>query len=116
MYDFKLKNNEEIRLISDDTIIYTDNEEINVTCIITNQRLLILDYPSGIYNSAEDLRVSGKMTYIRKKEIVAEINLKDITSITKENNYYKIELNNKGYINLSDEEIIKYLKKEKNNE
>ena len=106
MYDFKLKNNEEIRLISDDTIIYTDNEEINVTCIITNQRLLILDYPSGIYNSAEDLRVSGKMTYIRKKEIVAEINLKDITSIIKENNYYRIELNNKSYINLSDEETI----------
>ena len=56
------------------------------------------------------------MTYIRKKEIVAEINLKDITSIIKENNYYRIELNNKSYINLSDEEIIKYLKKEKNNE
>ena len=116
MYDFKLKNNEEIRLISDDTIIYTDNEEINETCIITNQRLLILDYPSGIYNSAEDLRISGKMTYIRKKEIVAEINLKDITSITKENNYYRIELNNKSYINLNDEEIIKCLKKEENNE
>lgn len=116
MYDFKLKNNEEIKLISDNTIIYTDNEEINVTCIITNQRLLILDYPSGIYNSAEDLRISGKMTYIRKKEIVADINLRDITSVTKENNYYKIELNNKGHINLSDEEIIKYLKKETNNE
>ena len=41
MYDFKLKNNEEIRLISDDTIIYTDNEEINVTCIITIIRIII---------------------------------------------------------------------------
>jgi hypothetical protein len=116
MYDFKLNKNEEIKLISDNTIVYTAKEDKNVTCIITNQRLLILDYPSGIYNSAEDLRISGKMTYIRKKEIAADINLKDITSITKENNYYKIELNNKGYINLSDEEIIKYLKKEKSNE
>lgn len=116
MYDFKLNKNEEIKLISNNTIVYTAKEEKNVTCIISNQRLLILDYPSKIYNSAEDLRISGKMTYIRKKEIAADINLKDITSITKENNYYKIELNNKRYINLSDEEIIKYLKKEKNNE
>ena len=86
MYDFKLNKNEEIKLISDNTIVYTAKEEKNVTCIISNQRLLILDYPSGIYNSAEDLRISGKMTYIRKKEIAADINLKDITSITKENN------------------------------
>ena len=116
MYDFKLNENEKIKLISDNAIIYTTKNKINVTCIITNKRLLILDYPSGVHNSAEDLRISGKMTYIRKKEIVADINLKDITSIIKENNYYRIELNNKGYINLSDEEIIKHLKKEKNNE
>ena len=93
MYDFKLNKGEEIKLISDNTIVYTSSEERNVTCIITNKRLLILDYPSGVHNSAEDLRISGKMTYIRKKEIAADINLKDITSITKENNYYKIELN-----------------------
>ena len=116
MYDFKLNKNEEVKLISDNTIVYTSSEEINVTCIITNKRLLILDYPSGIHNSAEDLRISGKMNYIRKKEIIEEIDLSVIASITKENNYYRIEINNKGYINLSDEEIIKYLKKEENNE
>lgn len=110
MYDFKLNKNEEIKLISDNTIIYTDIEEKNVTSIVTNQRLLILDYPSGIYNSAEDLRISGKMTYIRKKEIICEINLQDIKSIIKDKSYYKIELDNNSYINLVDDEIISFLK------
>ena len=110
MYDFKLNKNEEIKLISDNTIIYTDIEEKNVTSIVTNQRLLILDYPSGIYNSKEDLRISGKMTYIRKKEIICEINLQDIKSIIKDKSYYKIELDNNSYINLVDDEIISFLK------
>ena len=111
MYDFKLNNNEEIKLISDNMVVFTNNKEINVTCIITNQRLLILDYPSGIYNSAEDLRMSGKMTYIRKKEVIEAINLKDIKSLIKKNNYYKIEFKNKEYINLNDDDIIEYLNK-----
>ena len=110
MYDFKLNKNEEIKLISDNTIIYTDIEEKNVTSIVTNQRLLILDYPSGIYNSAEDLRISGKMTYIRKKEIICEIKLQKIKSIINDKDYYKIELDD-GHINLKDDEIIKWLKR-----
>lgn len=110
MYDFKLNKGEEIKLISDYTIVYTAKEEKNITCIITNKRLLILDYPSGIHNSAEDLRISGKMTYIKKKEVIGEIDLKDIETITKETDYYKIELKNKEYINLNDDDIIDYLK------
>lgn len=115
MYDFKLNKNEKINLISDNTVIYTDTDKRNVTCIITNQRLLILDYPSGIHNSKEDLRISGKMTYIRKKEIICEIKLQNIISIIKKKDSHKIELN-EGFINLKDDEIIKYLNKEKNNE
>lgn len=116
MYDFKLNKGEEIKLISDNTIVYTINEEKNVTCIITNKRLLFLDYPSGIHNSAEDLRISGKMTYIKKKEVIGEIDLKDIENITRESDYYKIEFKSKKYINLNDDEIIEYLKMEGNNE
>lgn len=112
MYDFKLSKEEEIKLISDNTIVYTANEEKNTTCIITNKRLLILDYSSGVHNSAEDLRISGRMNYIKKKEVIGEINLEDIENIIKESYYYKIELNNKEYINLADDEVIKYLKGE----
>lgn len=68
MYDFILNKNEKIKLISDDAVIYPNKEERNATCIINNQRLLILNYPSRIHNSAEDLRISGKMNYIRKKK------------------------------------------------
>ena len=67
---------------------------------------MILDYPNGYHNSQEDLRISGKMTYIRKKEVIEEIYLKDIESIIKEKEYYRIELKNKAYINLSDNDII----------
>lgn len=110
MYDFKLNDMEEIKLISDDTIVFTDREERNVTCIITNMRLLILEYPGGLYNSAEDLRISGKLNYIKKKEIVVEINLNDILAINEEKNYYKLIIKN-GSINLNDNEIVNYLKK-----
>lgn len=111
MYDFKLNKNEEVKLISDNTVVYTGNEERKATCIITNQRLLILDYPSGIHNSAEDLRISGKMAYIRKKEVIGEIDLKNIENIIQETDYHRIELKNKEYINLNDNEIIEYLNK-----
>ncbi len=110
MYDFKLNKKETVHLISDNTLIYIEKDIKKVTSIITNKRLLILDYPSAIHNSYEDLRISGKMNYIRKKEVISEINLIDIVSITKMEQYYKIELND-GYINLEDDEIVKCLKK-----
>lgn len=111
MYDFKLDQNEEIKLISDNTIIYFDQEGKNYTSIITNKRLLILDYPSGVHNSAEDLRISGRMTYIRKKEVISEIYLNDMVSLENEKQFYKIILKNGKYLNINDDEIINYLKR-----
>ena len=111
MYDFKLEQNEEVKLISDNTIIYFDKESKNYTSIITNKRLLILDYPSGVHNSAEDLRISGRMTYIRKKEVISEIYLNDMVSLENEKQFYKIILRNGKYLNINDDEIINYLKR-----
>lgn len=111
MYDFKLEQNEEVKLISDNTIIYFDKESKNYTSIITNKRLLILDYPSGVHNSAEDLRISGRMTYIRKKEVISEIYLNDMISLENEKQFYKIILQNGKYLNINDDEIINYLKR-----
>lgn len=111
MYDFKLWKDEKVMLISDNTVIYIGDELKNYTCIITNQRILILDYPSGIHNSMEDLRISGKISYIRKKEVILEISFNDIVSLKDKKYFYRIHLNGGKYIDLNNDEIISYLKK-----
>lgn len=110
MYDIKILDNEKIELISDDTFVYTPNGDKTCSSIVTNIRYLILDYPSKIYNSMEDLRISGKITYIKKKEVILSININDIDKIEKDNDYHKILLNSKEYILINDNEIINYLK------
>ena len=81
------------------------------TSIITNKRLLILDYPGSIHNSMEDLRISGKTSYIRKKEVISEIYLSDIVSLDDKKQFYKIILKDGKYLNLNDNEVTNYLKK-----
>lgn len=110
MYDIKFLDNEKIALISDNTLVYTNGSDKLFTSIITNIRYLILDYPSNFHNSLEDLRASGKMTYLKQKEVIFSVDIGDITKITKDNNYDKILLNNQEYILVKDDEIINYLK------
>lgn len=110
MYDIKFLDNEKIALISDNTLVYTNGSDKLCTSIITNIRYLILDYPSNFHNSLEDLRASGKITYLKQKEVIFSIDISDITKITKDNNYDKILLNNQEYILVKDDEIINYLK------
>ena len=98
MYDIKFLSDEKIELISDNTLVYTKEGDKNCSSVVTNIRYLILDYPSGVYNSMEDLRISGKINYIKKKEI-----------ILRDNDYDKIVLNNQEYILVNDKEIIEYL-------
>lgn len=102
MYDIKLENNEKIILISDNTII---NDKL-YTSIITNKRFLILDYPSQYQNSQEELRILNRINYIKKKEVIFSISLKDIKSITTN----KLTLNNNESIILNDEDIINKIK------
>ena len=102
MYDIKLEKNEKIILISDNTII---NNKL-YTSIITNKRLLILDYPSSYQNSQEELRILSRINYIKKKEVILSISLNNIKSITGN----KIILNNNKNIILDDKDIIDKLK------
>ena len=102
MYNIKLEKNEKIILISDNTII---NDKL-YTSIITNKRFLILDYPSQYQNSQEELRILGRLNYIKKKEVIFSQNIKDIKSIT--NN--KIIFTNKDNLNIKDDDIINKLK------
>ena len=102
MYDIKLAKNEKIILISDNTII---NDKL-YTSVITNKRFLILDYPSQYQNSQEELRILGRINYIKKKEVIFSKKLKEIKSIT--NN--KIIFTSKDDLTIKDSDIINKLK------
>lgn len=109
MYNIKLNKNEKINLISDSTIIYKDNNSSIYTSIITTNRYIILDYPSDIFNVKEDLRIIGRLNYIKQKEIIFETNLKNIINIKKGKKYYKIILSNNNYILIKDNKVINNL-------
>ena len=109
MYNIKLNKNEKINLISDSTIIYKDNNSSIYTSIITTNRYIILDYPSDIFNVKEDLRMIGRLNYIKQKEIIFETNLKNIINIKKGKKYYKIILSNNNYILIKDNKVINNL-------
>ena len=58
----------------------------------------------------EDLRITRKINYIPKKEIILSINIDDINKIIKSNDYDKIVLNNSEYLLVNDHKIINNLK------
>ena len=81
MYDFKMLKNEKIELIDDFFQLYIDEAIKDYTVIITNMRLLILDFPNTAKNFKEDLRASQRLYYIRKKVIIFEIRLDEIKKV-----------------------------------
>lgn len=102
MYNFKLLDNEKIKLIDDDVLI----KDKIYTIIITNKRLLVLDYPSGLYNSSEDLRISGKLNYIKMKEIVLDININNIKKVEKNKELSKIVFLDDSFIEINSNDVI----------
>ena len=114
MYNFDLLSDEEIKLIDDDVLIYKDSKLY--TFIITNKRLLVLDYPSELYNSMEDLRISGKMNYIRMKEIIFERNLDDIKFLSNESSKIKIIFMDNSFIEFNGDDVYNLLKDRCNDE
>lgn len=116
MYNFNLLSNENIKIISDNSKVYINNTFKECTTIITNLRLLILDYPSNISNSMEDLRTSQRINYIKKKEIIFELKLKNIINIETKNEEIKIFLSKTTHITIKDKSILHYLKSSLSNE
>ena len=109
MYNFKLLNGEEIRKIIDDVLVYPDNKLC--TFIITSVRLLVLDYPSSFHNSMEDLRISGKVNYVRMKEIIFECQNNAIKSVIKNKNKYIIKILDHSFIETDNRDVYEELKK-----
>ena len=102
MYNFKKLKNEHIELIEDNCILLYECKERNVSVILTNIRLIILDYPDGT-DYQETLRVSRGVNYMRNKEEIFSLNISDIINIEKD----KYLLNNGNYFYLKTKEIDK---------
>ena len=93
-----MSQNEEIKLINDELQILVNDNWKKYSVIITNFRLLILDFPNQYRNSLEDLRTSQRLYYVRKKEIVFEIKLKNLKKIKNDNNTIKMYTSKTNYI------------------
>jgi len=104
MYEFEKLKDEEILLISDNTILKKDEKDINISTVVTNKRLLLLDYPSSVNNYEEALRTTRNQEYLKKKEIILEVNLSDIKEIIEED-YDKYLLSNNNYFYIKDNEV-----------
>lgn len=102
MYNFKKLKNEKIELIEDNCILLYEGKERDVSVILTNMRLIILDYPDGT-DYQETLRVSRGVNYMRNKEEFFSLNISDIINIEKD----KYLLNNGNYFYLKTKEIGK---------
>ncbi len=114
MYNYKLLDGEEVILISDNSLLKKDNDNLNISTILTNKRLILLDYPNPVNNYEEVLRTSRNMDCIKQKEELYSVSLEQIKTIYQEDNYDKYILNNGDYFFLNDkdikEKIIEYIK------
>ena len=110
MYNFDLEKGEKVIDNFDDVYVKSGNEVLNVSVLITNLRLLILDFPKNI----NPFRF-GRMTYTPvSKEIIFDVYLTNIKSIKKVKGYYKYTLSDDKYFLLDDENTYNIIKKKIN--
>ncbi len=105
MYKFDKFPQEEIKYISDNALLKKEDNYVTISVVLTNKRLILLDYPSGVNNYEETLRVGRGADYLRKKEPILIINIEDIVDIT-DNKY---TLKDSNYFYLKDDELKKNL-------
>ena len=107
MYNLELLNNEEVVRIFDEIFVKQNENEKITTIVLTNKRLLFLDFL--IENEGlEVLRIARGINYIKTKEVYFQINLSDVKNISK-NKYYKIVCKNDMSFEFDDEELYKLL-------
>ena len=108
MYNFELMNNEEVIKIFEEIFIKQGYNEKITTIVLTDKRLLFLDYimPN---EGLEVLRVARGSNYVKYKEVYYQIDLNDIENII-EDEYYQVVLKNKISFKFNDDELYKLLK------
>lgn len=105
MFDFKLNLYEEIEIISNDSILKQDEEGMCVTVVITNQRLLILDFPKDL----ESFRFGKVIMKPSIKEVLFEVPLEDIVEIEPGEEFDKYVLKDEQSFYLADIQTRNYI-------
>jgi len=105
MYNFNKLDNEEILLISDESVLRKDDKEEKISTIVTNKRLILLGYPDATNNYEEVLRTSRGADYVLHKEPILIVDLYDIKEVISENDFDKYVLHTSNYFYLNDNEV-----------
>ena len=99
MYNYKKVKGEVVKYISDNALLKKDKDYVEISIILTNKRLILLDYPSAVNNYEEVLRTARNVEYMREKEPILTIDLKDLDHIeTSEDDKYVLKDGNFFYI------------------
>ena len=111
MLKYELMDGEENIIVLDELFVKQGNNEKTTTAVLTNQRLMFLDFlvPD---DGAEVLRIARGLEYTRYKEVYYQIFLKDIKELKVKDNYYQIVLKNNIQFEFDSEELYKLVKNE----
>lgn len=110
MYNFELIDNEKVIKIFDEVLIKQEDNQKITTIVLTDKRLLFLDYVTPNEGS-EVLRIARGANYIKYKEVYYQIDLNKIVDITKKE-YYQVILENKKTFEFDNDELYNLLKSE----
>ena len=107
MYDIDLKENESIIYNNDE--IKTNDKILDVSLVITNNRLIILQEGNKLGNMNNLLRTTKGIGFIRNRKIIFQIILDEIKEVVS-SEYTKITFNNNTFIEIQDEKVKNILK------
>jgi len=106
MYNFNFVENEELIEVFDEVYIRQNGNEKITTIVMTNKRLLFLDYVTN--DGLETLRITNKMNLVRNKEVYYQIKVGDIKSLS-ETEYYNVKLNDGTEFEFNNKELYELL-------
>ena len=107
MLEYVLLKGEEIKLLSDKSFLKVEDKEIPITTLITNQRMMLFDYPKD----EESFRSGPQINPIvrMKKEMIFETPLSEIEKVEGIDKESKYILINGNYFYLTDQKITSYI-------
>lgn len=109
MYDIELNENETIIYNNDESKVIKNNNSINVSIVITNNRLIILEDTNKKSSMHNVLAITKSISFVPNKEIVFEIELSKIVDVITEE-LTKIVLPNNQYVLVLDNNIEHIIK------